>query len=123
MSDAATREVERRMERIEALIQEVEAGADPAGRAAARELVRTLLELHSEGLARVIEALERAGAPGRAIAAACAGDAIVRGMLALHELELEVETGDARREQGQLVQIRVPRASGPGIADGAGRGG
>ena len=47
-------EVERRISRIEELIQVLEAGADPASRSAAQELVRTLMELHAVGLERLL---------------------------------------------------------------------
>lgn len=113
MSDEATRDVERRMERIEALIQAIEASSDPDGRDAARELVATLLELHHAGLARVLGLLAGAGEAGRAVARACEGDAMVRGMLALHELAAPVSEETARRDEGPLVQIRVPRRERP----------
>jgi hypothetical protein len=115
VSDEATRGVERRMERIEALIKGVEASSDAAGRAAARELVATLLELHAEGLAKVVALLGGAGDPGRAIATACAKDPVVRGMLALHEIEAIAPTAAERRDAESLVQIRLPhRESAPG---------
>ena len=44
-----------RLARIADLLEELEAAPDPAFREAARELVRTLLELHERGLRRVLE--------------------------------------------------------------------
>jgi hypothetical protein len=113
VSDEATRDVERRMERIEALIQGVEASSDPAGREAARELTATLLALHGEGLAKIVALLAGAGDAGRAIAAACADDAIVKGMLALHEIAATTPSAAELRDEGPLVQIRLPRREKP----------
>ncbi|MEP7121200.1 MAG: DUF5947 family protein [Byssovorax sp.] len=109
MSDEATRDVERQMDRIEALIRGVESSSDAAGRDAARELVATLLDLHGKGLAKVIALLAGAGDPGRTIAAECAGDPVVRGMLALHELDALAPSAAGRVDPGPLVQIRLPR--------------
>jgi uncharacterized protein DUF5947 len=113
VSDAATRDVERRMERIEGLIRDVEASSDPAGRDAARELVATLLELHAAGLTKVVALLAGAGEAGREIATACAGDAMVRGMLALHEIEAVPPRAAEVHDAGPLVQIRLPRREKP----------
>lgn len=114
MSDEAAVGVQRRMDRIEALIQEVEASSDPAGRAASRELVATLLELHGKGLATVLALLEGGGEPGRSIADACARDAIVRGMLALHELDVPARGVPGRgSSEGPLVQLRLPARERP----------
>jgi hypothetical protein len=83
------------------------------GSAAARALVATLLEVHSVGLGKVLGLLAGAGDPGRALATACAKDADVRGMLALHELEAEVEVDAGDHAEGPLVQLRVPRREQP----------
>jgi hypothetical protein len=119
VSDEATRDVERRMERIEALIQDVEASSDPAGRDAARALVATLLELHASGLAKIVALLGGAGEAGRALAEACTNDATVRGMLALHEIEIEATPRRAAEpgDEAPLVQIRLPRREAPPAAE------
>jgi hypothetical protein len=63
---------------------------------------------------KIVALLGGAGEAGRAIAAACAGDAVVKGMLALHELAATTTPGAAElRDEGPLVQIRLPRREKP----------
>ena len=50
----ARAELDRRIERIDELIQRLEAGADPSVRATTQELVGTLMELHGAGLERIL---------------------------------------------------------------------
>lgn len=93
-------EIQRRVGKIEGLIQELEEGPESPAREAARELATALLDFHGAGLGRILEKLAAAGAPGRAIAEACMGDDLVASLLALHDLP-RMETG--------LVQLRTGR--------------
>jgi hypothetical protein len=116
------------VERAEVLLDRVEAGADPALRTDAVELVRALLELYGEGLARLTAAAVRAG--GDATAAELAADGLLRHLLLLHGLHpldvparvaaaVEAESarpGGLRPEavsvEGSVVRVRLPAASG-----------
>jgi hypothetical protein len=70
------------MGRVEVLVRALEAGPDRAAREAARELVRTLLDLHAAGLARLLDvAGEHAGLMDR-----FANDPLVSHLLLLHGL-------------------------------------
>ena len=93
----------QRIQQVEQLVQRIEASSDANARAAAREMVRTLLDLHGAGLARVLELLGEAGESGRSVLEACAQDELVRSLLMLHELHPEsVET----RVRQALVSVR-----------------
>jgi Family of unknown function (DUF6084) len=94
-------EIQGRVARIEGLIQSIEEGADGPTRDAARELAAALLGFHGAGLARIFAALEGAGAPGRAVAEACARDDLVAALLTLHDL--------LPRPDPSLVQLRMGR--------------
>ena len=48
---------QRRMQRIEALVHEIESVADPRIQSRAVELVSLLMELHGAGIARMLELL------------------------------------------------------------------
>lgn len=72
-----------RLGRVEVLVRSLEACPDRAARDAARELARTLLDLHAAGLARVIELA--AGEPA-GLADRLADDALVSSLLLLHGL-------------------------------------
>lgn len=68
------------LRRIDELVAAVEAMADPAAQANARELLQAVLELHRQGISRV---LELAGAENTA---AFARDDLVASLLLLHDL-------------------------------------
>jgi Fe-S cluster biogenesis protein NfuA len=82
-----------RMGRIEALIGTIEQSADPATRAAAQELVQSVLELHAEGLSRILARLEEDEDSCRSIVESLAADDLVGNLLLLHGLHpLDLET-------------------------------
>ncbi|APW62958.1 NifU family protein [Paludisphaera borealis] len=79
-------EFQSRLQRLDALLQDVERLADPAARSQVGEVVRALLELHCAGLESILEHLEAAGEPGAAVLSACARDDMAGGLLLLHGL-------------------------------------
>lgn len=79
-------EFQARLQRLDALLQDVERLADPAARAQVGEVVQALLDLHHAGLESILERLEAAGEPGAAVLDACARDDQAGGMLLLHGL-------------------------------------
>jgi Fe-S cluster biogenesis protein NfuA/nitrite reductase/ring-hydroxylating ferredoxin subunit len=72
--------------RIEWLTAELEALPDGRARGLAEELVSAVLELHGEGLARVLEVVDEAGAAGAPIRDALVEDAVVASLLLIHDL-------------------------------------
>jgi Fe-S cluster biogenesis protein NfuA len=87
------REFRKRMGRIETLIQEVERFPDSGARAHTREIVQSLLDLHSTGLERILEHLAASGDTGLALIDALARDELVESLLLLYGLHpLDVET-------------------------------
>ena len=78
--EGARRELERRVRRVDALVRELEALPDEGARRTAVEAVRALLDLHGEGLQRVLDLA------GPEVAARLADDAAVGGLLLLHGL-------------------------------------
>lgn len=74
-----------RIIRIEGLIAQMKAAADPETRAASLELVQTMMEFHNVGLDRMMEIVSQDGA-GPPILDAFAEDPVVSSMLLLHDL-------------------------------------
>ena len=74
------------IERVQRLTEELEAIGDPRARAAAEELIAAVLELHGEGLARIVGILEEAGEPAAALRDAFVGDGVVASLLLIHGL-------------------------------------
>ena len=98
MDDQEARE---RVERVEALLDEVESLADPRAQAKATEMVQALLDLYGEGLARVMAHARNGG--GGDLPATLARDELVSHLLLLHDLHpLSVE----ERVLGALAEVR-----------------
>jgi Fe-S cluster biogenesis protein NfuA/nitrite reductase/ring-hydroxylating ferredoxin subunit len=84
--------LQERVARIETLLEEIESLEDPNARAKAAEVVRVLLELYGEGLARMMEVVAQ-GEEGETTFEAFAEDELVSSLLLLHGLHpLDVET-------------------------------
>ena len=87
------REFQARLQRLDALLSEVEESADPASAARTREIVQAVLDLHGTGLERILGHIDAAGEAGASILDACAGDDVVGGLLLLHGLHpMDLET-------------------------------
>jgi Fe-S cluster biogenesis protein NfuA len=72
--------------RIEGLIGSLESAADPALRAAARNLVQAIMDLHSGAIDRILEIVSKAGEPGAALLRSLAADELVSSVLVLYDL-------------------------------------
>jgi Fe-S cluster biogenesis protein NfuA len=86
METLDAREFQSRLQRLDALLCEVEESADPASAARTREIVQAVLDLHGTGLERILGHVESAGEGGAAILDACVEDDVVGGLLLLHGL-------------------------------------
>jgi Fe-S cluster biogenesis protein NfuA len=92
-----------RLQRLDALLQEMERLGDPAARSRVGEIVQTLLEMHAVGLGRILEHVEAGGDAGAAILDACARDDVAGGLLLLHDLH---PLGLVERVHRALEQVR-----------------
>jgi hypothetical protein len=109
------RAVRRRMQRIESLIQEIERYPDPAARARTKEIVHAVLDLHGDGMGRILEYLANSGEAGLAMIDELGRDELVSSLLllyGLHPLDLETRVrqalGKARywmRSRGAVVEL------------------
>jgi len=96
------KEFQARLQRLDALLQEVERWSDPEAQAQVRAIVQAVLDLHGAGLERILDHLAAAG-ESAAVLDACARDEIVAGLLLLHNLHpLELET----RVRQALEEVR-----------------
>lgn len=76
---------ERRVERIDGLVAELDAAADPKMRDVARELVQSIMDLHGTGIARMLELID-GSAGGLDIIDDLAADELVGSLLLLYGL-------------------------------------
>jgi|SRR5215469_8792381 len=87
--------------RIEELIREVEAIADPATKARMRELVTAILEYHSEGLGRMVEIA------GESVTREFARDPLAASILLLYNLHPEDLETRVKRAVDGLPGVRL----------------
>ena len=103
------------LQRISRLVEEIEAIADPAVRAATKDLVQSLMDLHGAALENALEIVAEAGEPGMAIIDRLGRDPLVSSVLilyGLHPEDLETRLGKAvdrvrpqLRKQGCEVEL------------------
>jgi hypothetical protein len=84
-----SQEFRERVGRIDGLVQQLESNADPASRAAARELVQSLMDLHGGAIERILEIVSKAGDNGARIIESLGKDELVSSLLVLYELHPE----------------------------------
>jgi Fe-S cluster biogenesis protein NfuA len=81
------------IERIGGLVQEIESIADPAVRAATKNLVQSLMDLHGAALEKALDIVAQAGEPGMSIIDRLGRDSLVSSVLILYGLHPEdIET-------------------------------
>ena len=86
-------EHQQRAERIEALLQEVNAFSDAHARAVTEELVQSLLDMYGEGLERILELTVQSGKSSYALLKTFTEDELIGALLLLHELyPVDIET-------------------------------
>jgi Fe-S cluster biogenesis protein NfuA len=86
---AENKDFRERVQRIDGLVQEIEAIADPALRAATKELVQSLMDLHGAALERTLEIVAAAGEPGMELIDKFGRDPMVSSVLVLYGLHPE----------------------------------
>ena len=112
---------ERRLQRVERLIREMEEGPESPVRARARDIVRAVLDLHAGALKRMMEGLAASdGSPG-ALVDVFARDPQIAGVLllhGLHPLDFESRVRGALAALTPSLQAYRARVAALTIADG-----
>lgn len=104
---ADDRDFREDMQRIGGLVQEIESIADPAVRAATKDLVQSLMDLHGEALEKALDIIAGAGEPGMNIIERLGRDALVSSVLILYGLHPEdLETRVVRAVDRLRPQMR-----------------
>jgi Fe-S cluster biogenesis protein NfuA len=86
---ADSRDFRRDIEHIGGLVQEIESIADPAVRAATKDLVQSLMDLHGAAVEKVLDIVADAGEPGMNIIDRLGRDSLVSSLLLLYGLHPE----------------------------------
>ena len=94
---------QKRAQKIGGLVHDLESIADPTSRAAAKELVQLLMDLHGKGLERILEIIFQCGDSGAKIIDDLGRDSLVSSLLILYGIHPEeLQT----RVERKLEQIR-----------------
>lgn len=95
------------IQRIGELVQEVESIADPAVRAATKDLVQSLMDLYGAALEKALDIIADTGEPGMGIIDRLGRDSLVSGVLILHGLHPEdIETRVVKAVDRVRPQLR-----------------
>ena len=80
------KDFQKKVQRIGAIVEELDSVADPAVRAASKELVQLLMDLHGTGLERILEIVFRSGERGSEVIDDLGRDSLVSSLLILYGL-------------------------------------
>jgi len=83
------KDFQERVRRIGALVEEIEAIADPAARSSTRQLMQLVMEFHGAAIDRILEILANGGEPGMAFIEQLGRDPMVSSLLVLYGLHPE----------------------------------
>jgi Fe-S cluster biogenesis protein NfuA len=86
---AQAKELQKRMQRIGEIVEQLESTADPHARAMAKELLESLMALHGAALERILELASEPGEAGETIIRKCGRDELVSSLLLLYGLHPE----------------------------------
>ncbi|MFL6351993.1 MAG: hypothetical protein ACJ74Z_09110 [Bryobacteraceae bacterium] len=106
-----TEAFQKQVGRIEELVQNIESAADPAMQATAKELVRSVMDLHGAAIERILEIVTRTGEQGKGIVRSLGTDELVGSLLVLYDLHPEDFATRARRGIENARQILTRRAA------------
>jgi hypothetical protein len=97
------KDFKKRVQKIGGLVHDLETIADPASRAAAKELVQLLMDLHGTGLERILEIMFQSGDSGSRIIDDLAQDQLVSSLLVLYGLHPNELQTRVERKLEQIV--------------------
>ncbi|MGH8274642.1 MAG: hypothetical protein ACRES9_10425 [Gammaproteobacteria bacterium] len=115
--------MDEEIERLQGLLTALEGLSDPTAKAAARELVQVVLDLHALGLSDLLAIVEEADSqPADTLPAKFAANPRVRGLMLLHGLHPEDLPTRARHAVEYLrphLGVKGVRAEFVGVEEGA----
>jgi Fe-S cluster biogenesis protein NfuA len=100
---AAGIDSEQHLARVQELTDALEALPEGREKEVAEQLIGAIVDLYGDGLRRVVEALQEAGAPGHEIHERLVADGVVASLLLIHDLyPIDLET----RVREALAEVR-----------------
>jgi Fe-S cluster biogenesis protein NfuA len=112
--------LQKRIQRIGTIVEQLESAADANSRALAKELLESLMALHGAGLERILELAREAGEAGQTIIGKCGRDELVSSLLLLYGLhpdDLRTRVTGALEKLQSLLESHEARAELISIRD------
>ena len=118
---SSEQEFQQRTDRIQQLVQRISELADEEARAAALELLQSVMDLHGSAINRVVEILTDAGDAGRSALAKLGGDPLICGLMVLydvHPVSMQDRVAAAIEKLRPQLRKREATVELLGISDG-----
>jgi Fe-S cluster biogenesis protein NfuA len=100
---ADDKDFQKRVQKIGQLVHDLETIADPASRAAAKELVQLLMDLHGAGLEQILDIVYHSEDSGARVIDELGQDALVSSLLVLYNLHPDDVQTRVERKLKQMV--------------------
>lgn len=97
--------------RIEELVQGIDTTADPVTRAAAKELVQSVMDLHGAAFERILEIVRRTVGSGASLVRSLAADSLIGSLLVLYDLHPDNFPTRVNRGMERAQQILAKRGA------------
>jgi Fe-S cluster biogenesis protein NfuA len=106
------KELRQSLQKLAGLVRELEEIADPKARAAARQVVQTLMDVHGAAIEKILERIFQAGDTGLRVIDELGADPLVAGLLVLYGLHPE----DSETRVVKAFEKIAPQLSAQGVA-------
>lgn len=113
-------ELQKQVQRIGQIVEQLESTTDPSVRAIGKELLESLMALHGAAIERILELVSETGEAGDTIIRKCAGDQLVSSLLLLYELhpdDLPTRVTRALEKLGPYLQSHAASAELASLSD------
>jgi Fe-S cluster biogenesis protein NfuA len=113
-------ELQKQVQRIGQIVEQLESTTDPSVRAIGKELLESLMALHGAAIERILELVSETGEAGDTIIRKCVGDQLVSSLLLLYELhpdDLRTRVTRALEKLGPYLQSHAASAELASLSD------
>ncbi len=113
-------DLQKRIQRIGQIVEQLESTTDASVRALGKELLESLMALHGAAIERILELVSETGEAGDAIIRKCAGDELVASLFLLygfHPDDLPTRVTRALEKSRPYLQSHAARAELESLSD------
>jgi len=114
------KDLQKRIQRIAEIVEQLEATADPNARAMAKELLESLMALHGAALEQILTITSQAGETGESLIRKFGGDQLVSSLLllyGLHPSDMQTRVRAALEKSRNFLDSHAAKAELVSISD------